>query len=587
MKGLINVVISEKSRLITFALAALSGFSVFYIFTDFEVYSPLAFIVAPVFYVMFGYAREKRAQAGIKGSVLCAVLSVLTAAALSLSADVMVQLETAFSSFASIVLFAVSVGGLSALLYNFYMAICIGLLNPDFRTFEEECTVKVFFAVWAVILLAWGVVYLFYFPGISTPDTYTQMHICAGNLPLSNNHPLIHTLLIYLTTAITDFNPWLYSVVQMCIMSAIYAYLCYFMRKRAVPKWFWLLSIAFFAFHPVHAHNAVTVVKDGLFSAFVLLFSIFSYEIVESKGLSLNKKSKLVTYCLSIVAMTLFRSNGILIALISIPVFLIVVKNNRIKLAVSSVTALAVYFSTVYILYPALGVTATVITEALAVPLQQLSCVVVEGKAIPQDISAYLNEIMPLDLIAKNYSPGTVDTIKLNENFNGTVISSDLFRFIQVWFEVLFDYPLTYVKAYLAEVEGIWNPVMKVGVLEPYSAPAYFMNAQMQPVIPVISDLYDKLVNISYLSRYAFFSRPFYIPALYYILMCICVIALKAKKLFSHASVVVPVFALWVSVALSMPRATAGRYVYAAFACIPLVVFAAIRKKAPERNDKK
>lgn len=580
---MIKKIFSGKKSVFSFLLSFLSAFSVIYCFFDFEAYSFLSLIIAPFIYKFI--SKVNVARINISSRFFTLVLSGLLSISLYLTYDMTGKMDSVFSSVVIAFLFAISIAGLTHLLFYVLIYICNRFITADFKSFDSQPKKYTFFILWAVIFASYFFVFLLYFPGVMTPDSFTQMHIVSGDLPLSNNHPLVHTLLMILTTRITSYNPWLYVIVQTLTVSAVFAYLCYYLRKKNVWKWLWYLTIAFFAFHPVHTYNSVTVTKDTLFSAFVLLYSVYVYEICRSKGIWLKNNVNKFIFCFFTLLMCLFRSNGILIALLSTALILFILKKNCKIFAVCSCLSIALYFGVVYGFYPLFDVEATSITEALAIPLQQLCCVVADGKTISPDVEKYLSEILPLDIIAAEYDPVSIDAIKFHEQFDGEVISNDLFGFIKVWFEVLLQHPVTYVKAYLSEVEALWNMSMEVGMLEPSHISPNFVQANMSPVIPTLHSIYDTIVNISYLSTYAFFIKPFWNPALYYALACICGLCCFVKKKPPALASLLPVFALFVSVAVSMPRATAGRYVYAIFCCLPLIIFAAAEQNKKENIE--
>lgn len=589
MNEIKHIISNKKSGIILFALSFWVSFSLVYTFSySGDVFAPIVPVLAIVLFGFISYAKVQIEANYKKFSLLpCVVLSLFTSCALHLSSDVMAIFEKAFSSFFSVALFSFSVLGLAILICCLYALFCVKFIESDFIGFDKKATIIDFFAVWVAIFVCWIFVWMCYFPGISTPDTYTQMHICAGNIPLSNNHPFLHTMLVYITTRLTDFNPWLYVLVQMLVMSGVYAYLCYWMKKKNVWKWLWIVTVAFFALFPVHPYNAITMVKDSLFSAFVLVYSLIIYEVVSSNGEWLKKSVNIIKYVLVAVLVTLFRSNGIMVVFLTVAICLMLLKEKRMRFVLTNAVSISLYALVVYIIYPAIGVAGTSISEAMAIPLQQLCCAIAEECKLSDNIINYMNEILPIEQIKLSYDPETVDTIKFHDMYNGSIIANDLTGFLKIWFAGLLEQPLVYVKAYLAEIEGLWNPVMKVGVFEPYQAPKFFMNAEIKPLLPLLSKVYDVAVNVSYLSRYAFFSRVFYNPAVYYTVVFLCGVVMKAKNKLSYASVMLPVLSLWISVAVSMPRATVGRYVYAVFACVPLIVFVvAYAVKYDNNSDK-
>ena len=90
---------------------------------------------------------------------------------------------------------------------------------------------RVFFVTFIICLIFWLPGYLYEYPGIITPDSINQIEQTLGLIPLSNHHPIAHTLLIsiclrpvYAITGNINTAIGFYTLVQMIIMALIVAY---------------------------------------------------------------------------------------------------------------------------------------------------------------------------------------------------------------------------------------------------------------------------------------------------------------------------------------------------------------------------
>ncbi|MEE8721666.1 MAG: hypothetical protein SOI38_01565 [Eggerthellaceae bacterium] len=70
------------------------------------------------------------------------------------------------------------------------------------------------------------------------------------------------------------------------------------------------------------------------------------------------------------------------------------------------------------VVYPALGVGSTPFREAVGVPLQQLSLVVVAGGDLTDEQADELSQIEPLEDIVENYDPRTPEGVKFSGQFD-------------------------------------------------------------------------------------------------------------------------------------------------------------------------
>ncbi len=90
---------------------------------------------------------------------------------------------------------------------------------------------RVFLASFLLCLIFWLPGYLYEYPGIITPDSINQIEQTLGLVPLSNHHPISHTLLIglclrpvYAVTGNINTAIGFYTLVQMILMALIVAY---------------------------------------------------------------------------------------------------------------------------------------------------------------------------------------------------------------------------------------------------------------------------------------------------------------------------------------------------------------------------
>lgn len=112
-----------------------------------------------------------------------------------------------------------------------------------------------------------------------TPDSILQagQAIAYG---LNSHHPMFHTLIIKLAlnigNIIKDYNMGvaIYSIMQMLIMSSIFAYAITYIDSRQTSKVFSILSLVYFAIYPVFGVYSITMWKDILFGGVVLIYAI-------------------------------------------------------------------------------------------------------------------------------------------------------------------------------------------------------------------------------------------------------------------------------------------------------------------------
>lgn len=550
-----------------------TSFSVLFLFTDFEAYSQLVVFLAVGLYVVYKpMMSDFRKSNVVSVKILSCFLALLLAISLVLSGGIEKVFEKIYHVSTDSAVLCFSIVFLAVFLWFLIVYVVNVVTNLEFKRFESKTKKRTFFIIWGTMFLVWLFFYFCYYPGIITSDSISQLYITNGLSGWSNHHPVLHTLLIKVLMTAGGQSPVLYMLFQMLTMSAIYSYCCYYLRQRSVYKWLWYLSIGYFAFHPIHSYSSFTMTKDTLFSGMLLLFSLCLYEIVYTKGDCFKKTFFGVMLFASALLVMFFRNNGFLAILLSALAVPFLLKKVRIKSVGVLLAALTVYFLCTNFLYPALNIIQSSPAESLAIPIQQIARVVYEGRALPEDTVAYINSIIPIEDLVSNYSSGSVDGLKFHENFDISVISSDMMRFIKVWAEILIQYPVTYFEAYFLQTESLWNLCVHEGLIENFYDSTFFTTLRMTPLFEPVSGMVRSFIDVSQFSSFGFITTPFWNVAVCYLVFCMGYLISLNKKQKSNLLIILPVVGVWLSLALAIPASLVGRYALSAFACLPLIL---------------
>ena len=122
-----------------------------------------------------------------------------------------------------------------------------------------------------------------FFPGILTYDSYNEIMQVKGILPLMNNHSVLHTGILALFIKFgmlfksINIGVFLYSLFQTSLVSLLFSYVLRLMSKHKVPIIIRIISLMFFAFHPINFFYSISLWKDIFFSLSFALFSIIIY----------------------------------------------------------------------------------------------------------------------------------------------------------------------------------------------------------------------------------------------------------------------------------------------------------------------
>ena len=277
---------------------------------------------------------------------------------------------------------------------------------------------KIFIFSFLIIMICYIPYFLRCYPALMSPDSYVQINTVEKGI-LTNVHPFVQTWFfgfIYklgkLIFGMGNGAVAFYIIVQMSIMSLIFASTITFLYKRNVNKIICAITLLFFALSPLHAYYSVTLWKDILFSV-NFLFIIYSLLRLKENGFNIKN---ILLFILSILILLFFRNNGIYVFFVMIPFLLYFYKDNFKKILILCLLLIVGYYVITGPVYTKVGVKATYSTEAYSIPLQQVARVIYLNQEIDGDIMDEIDRLMDVETIKSNYLPHISDNVK-NANF--------------------------------------------------------------------------------------------------------------------------------------------------------------------------
>lgn len=193
------------------------------------------------------------------------------------------------------------------------------------------------FPVWGyglVLLLCWLPILLAYFPGMLNydfPGEYGQ-HLEGG---YSSLHPLLHSALVNGVITLGEslhsrtFGLFLMTILQMTLFAAALAYACAFAQRRGASRMALAAMTALFGLHPVFSVMALSMTKDTLFAAALLVFSLLIWEACEEPAAFFRSRGRLALCVMTAVGTALMRNNGIFALALMLPALVIASRGWR------------------------------------------------------------------------------------------------------------------------------------------------------------------------------------------------------------------------------------------------------------------
>ena len=410
-----------------------------------------------------------------------------------------------------------------------------------------------------VLILSWLIYFISYYPGIINKDAEFQI-LQALNIPnkysdyvvlldnnvlLTNHHPVIHSLMLgYLVKLgiklFNSFNIGLFfsTIIQSAFFIFTLGYTIKFLKELKVSVKYRFIVLLIYAFVPVFPFYSITLVKDVIFTCFIILYSISIYKLVNNT--KLNIKNTLLFLLLIILTM-LFRNNGFHVIILSLP-FLLFVRKDKIKILLLVLFVLGFNFSYNNIILPKFKITQGSVREKYSIPFQQTARYVKYYKdEVTNEEKESIDKVLGYDTLSTRYNPESSDPVK-NE-FNRYATKEDLNNYFITWKNQFFKHPIIYFEATINNTYGYYYPFKKnwyvynafLGDINNYGFNYHFNNLKsIRKVLRIFSNnyinipLFGLIVNIGF-NTYIYMFMIFYLiykkkyRALLYYLPCIVI----------------------------------------------------------------
>ncbi len=317
-----------------------------------------------------------------------------------------------------------------------------------------------FIAYFLLFSICYTLVMFAFYPGVICYDfehEYTQY--TTGVYQAA--HPVFHTLFLgfiyQLGKAISGslmIGAALYSMVQLLLLAAMYAYACTFIQRRVNRLWIMLILSAGFAFLPFHSVLAISTAKDPLFTGLCVLLTLWLWEIIEEPIAFLTSKWRIFRFGLCCVLIALLRHNGIFAYIPACLAVILLCRNKRIHAAAVCTAIILCALLIPKGLETLMHATKTPSSEMMSIPCQQLLRTAARAD-IPEDerteIGSWFSQAM------HRYNPHCADAAK-GGNFDFARYQADPSEYWSMYFHYAKAQPRVYIEAFLENCAALWNP---------------------------------------------------------------------------------------------------------------------------------
>lgn len=413
-------------------------------------------------------------------------------------------------------------------------------------------------------IICWLPYFLYLFPGVMTPDSVNQFEQVLKIKPYSNHHPIAHTMLIklfyYIGLLFTDnmtaaFS--FYTVFQMLALAFSIAFLIQTLKIYRVKPGICFVITLFYALVPYHAVYSVTIWKDILFAAAVLIFSCCLLRLLKE-----TSPCTIIFFVVSGFMLCLLRSNGWYGFILCFPFLLF---HLRKKAKLMYLPLFGILITAIIIKYPVMnhaGVKQPDFIESLSIPTQQIAAVIANDRFLTDEQLALIEEVIEIEHVKDLYVPTFADNMKeLVRAGNQDYLTSHKGEYFKLWLELGLSYPGDYLQAYISQTHGYFYPDSFYPVADAEGISASKLGVAHTPLIrgPLVVKL--KEISIKLGSMVPLYGILWSMGVIFWIYL-FCIGNSFVRREHSKLICYLPTLAVFATIMIATPVATEFRYVY-------------------------
>ncbi len=324
------------------------------------------------------------------------------------------------------------------------------------------------------MIICWLPYIIAFYPGVLSPDPSFQIKQFFGipnkystysimldpNVLITNHHPVVHTLILGFCVKVgraigsVNLGLFMYSLGQLLLLAFTLATTINFLKKEKVKDKYLLAMLLIYSFVPVFPMYSMAILKDVVFTCFVILYIMFIYKFIKKDDLNIKE---IILFVIVSLFMILFRNNGIHVLLLSFPFLFLLKKKNKIKLLVVFALLFSFNFTYSKVLLPHFKITPSSIRETLSIPFQQTARVAKFHNDATEEEREIIDKVLEYDTLKDRYNYDLADPVK--NKFNRYATNEDLNKYFEVWLKQGLRHPKTYVEATISNTYGYFFPL--------------------------------------------------------------------------------------------------------------------------------
>lgn len=457
---------------------------------------------------------------------------------------------------------------------------------------SEQLKYLILFAL--PIIVVFSIVLIAHFPGILVSDALVQWNEVQTGV-YDNWHPIFNTLYIALLAGIINNPGFVLAVQILWIAFSVSYFLTRFKKYYNVSSVLLIIISCVFALFPLNFNFAVTLLKDILYSCFILILTGMIVDIINNEDW-FKKWYNILFFVLICFAICAFRHNGIIaIVLVFITLF-IVKKNSRKYVLITSLIWIVSYFLLNALVMKVFNVEKATYANTYG-PVSHIFARMLnsgdEVKFSEEEINE-LSKYVDVDKLKETYSQYNMD-YSINSQYID-VLKENGGDYLKFAIKEFAKYPQIVIKHYLKLSSYLYSPV-------PFKE-HYFVGMFTETDLWIYKDVYPELDRESLLPKVYNFCKNvetelqsgvlgtiFMYPAIWmYLSIILVILVCKKYKNKKFLLLLLPMIYNTLSLVIAIPVPMV-RYIYPtlmiSYLLIPVMIYLLIKKEKLKLEEKK
>ena len=485
-----------------------------------------------------------------------------------------------------------------------FYSLCISIINFRINIVikKSQSRVGAFFDKHCIAIsiismfLAWIPLMIIYYPCVASGDTVDSLaqffnvedlcwsakaiNLINDNVIINKHHSVLFTMILgnvvkfghYILSY--SFGIFLFIILQVAILIAIFTFLIYYLKKIKTPTWMRVFALLFFCLSPIVSSYAIAAIKDTLGAILILFYNICLFQIIRNYDGFVKKKIFIIAFMICILLILMIKSNSMYVIITSYATLLFAFWKSRKKLkklVMILLLPLTLFLGYDKILLPSLDVTGTNIKESYSVQFMQIARLAHKNKnAISDSDKEIIDKVLDYEAISRDYTPDLSDPVK--NTYRKDVTEEELDDFWKVYFKYFKKYPKVYIASFLngiyayffpevGETKGIIKIDNRIGDSSKFKIVNLDKFEDARYINKALQDIFIKLPFFSFFNHVAFHDWFLILSVIYII----------KKKCYKYIVPISSLIAIFLSCLIS-PVNGSFRYILPIVFSVPLIL---------------